>query len=447
MINIKKINIYKNLIYIGIPVALENLVYSFINFVDNFMVGKNVPELGLGTNAVAALGISNQIFFMFIVSLFGLLSGAGVLSAQYYGSKNFEKLKKILGFLMIASLIFSIPFVIVGNFYAKEVLSIYTKSEGVLREAIKYFQISNFTFPIAGIGFALSMQLRVLQKSKYAFYASILGLFTNIFGNLLLIPIIGVRGAAIATILARLISAIYMVYAIKKNKLEIFGNIKEMFYVEFELIKKILIISLPAFIHEVIWVLGINFRTGLYSSVGTVEFAAIVTSVTITSTLFSMYSGISNATAVSIGSELGAGNEKKALDVAKASQVLIIITGFLICIIITLVSPLVLSFMKIDNNLKELTLSILNFERFIIIIKGLNMIYIIGILRAGGDIYIPMIIDVLGIWAVSIPLTYFGKISLLPISLIYLLSTAEELFKIVCSYYRYRNKKWLKKLI
>lgn len=447
MIKIKNYNIYKMLIYIGLPVALENLVYSFINFIDNFMVGKNIPELGLGTNAVSALGISNQIFFVFIISLFGLFSGAGVLSAQYYGVKDYKNLKKILGFLIVGSLVFSIPFIIVGLFFTKDFLSIYTKDLEVLKQAVRYFRISIFTFPIAGIGFALSMQLRVLGQSKYAFYSALIGLFLNIVGNSVLIPISGVSGAAVSTVIARLISTIYMIYIIKKNKFDILGKIKDMLDIDINLIKKIMIISMPTFIHEILWVMGTNVRTMLYSSVGSVEFAAIITASTISSTLFSMFSGVSNAAAVTIGKNLGANELEKADLTSNIALKLMVFLGVLAGIILVIISPIILYFMQVDADLYKLTLSVLNVESLLLILKGCNLLLIVGILRSGGDIYMPMIIDLIGIWVVSIPLTYLGKNLMLPISLIYFLAMLEEVAKFIPSYFRYRKKKWLKKII
>lgn len=87
MVKNKNITVYKSILSIGIPVLLENLVYNFINFLDNFMVGKENPTLGLGVNAVSGLGIVNQIYFIFIVASFGLYSGASVLSSHIMGKK------------------------------------------------------------------------------------------------------------------------------------------------------------------------------------------------------------------------------------------------------------------------------------------------------------------------------------------------------------------------
>ena len=89
--------LYKKVFTIGIPVSIENMIYSLMNFIDVFMVGKENVALGLGTAAVAGLGFANQVFMIFIVSLFGLNSGGGILAAQYYGKKDYKNLKREKG--------------------------------------------------------------------------------------------------------------------------------------------------------------------------------------------------------------------------------------------------------------------------------------------------------------------------------------------------------------
>lgn len=444
---IKNLSIYKNVLYIGIPVFLENLVYNLINFIDNFMVGRENIALGLGTNAVAGLGISNQLFFVFIVSLFGMFSGASVLSSQYFGNKDYKNMNKILGFLCIASLIVSLPFLLIGLFNPLLLLQYYSKDNLTLIQAIKYFQIASITFPIAGVGFAFSMQLRVIRKSKYAFYASLLGLMFNFIINLILIPIFGVQGAAIATVLSRLFSLIFMIYICIKKEFPIVSNFKNMIPHEISLIKDIAKISFPTFIHEVLWVLGINFRSSMYSNIGSLEFASIVTALTISSILFSMFSGVSNATSVMIGNELGANNIDKAEINGKVSIRLMVIIAILLSLILNLISPLILNLMNVSNELNTLTRKIVFIDSLFLIFKSTNLLFVVGILRAGGDIFYPMILDILGMWIVSVPLVYITKLYNFDISIIFFCASLSEVVVSLPIILRYKKKKWLKRII
>ncbi|CAM3431890.1 MATE family efflux transporter [Pseudostreptobacillus hongkongensis] len=443
----KNKEMYKRILKIGIPVMLENLVYNLVNFIDNFMVGKENVSLGLGTVAVAGLGIVNQIFFVFMVSLFGLFSGASVLSAQYYGNKDYKNLNKILGFLLIASLLISIPFVLIGIFNPTFLIGLYTNDTNTLIQANNYFRISCLTFPLAGLGMAFSMQLRVINESKYAFYSSFIGLGVNFIGNLLLIPILGVKGAAIATVIARIFALIYMIYIVKKNKFPIASKNIEMFNIEMNLVKSILVISFPTFLHEVFWVLAYNTKMMIYSKTGTVEFASIVTAGTITSILFSMFSGISNASAVIIGNELGANDLIKAKNASIVCIKLMVLLGILSSIILNILAIPLLNLMQVSSILNILTRKVIFVESLFILFKALNLLFVVGILRAGGDIYYGVACDMVSMWIIAVPLVFLARYLNFDIPYMYLFSCISEFVIFFPLILRYRKEKWLKRIV
>jgi cation efflux pump len=147
--------VYKKVFTIGLPISFENMIYSLMNFIDIFMVGKEDVILGLGTSAVAGLGFANQVFMIFIVSLFGLNSGGGILAAQYYGSKDYKNLKKCLGITIIVGFLFSVLFLIMGISIPEIIISIFTKDKNVIDLGVKYFKIVVWVYPLIGIGYAL----------------------------------------------------------------------------------------------------------------------------------------------------------------------------------------------------------------------------------------------------------------------------------------------------
>ena len=448
MVKNKNITVYKSILSIGIPVLLENLVYNFINFLDNFMVGKEKPTLGLGVNAVSGLGIVNQIYFIFIVASFGLYSGASVLSSQYYGKKDYRHLSNILFFLIISSLLISFPFLLIAIFIPERLISFYTNNAIVIKLAVQYFKIAVLTFPITGLSFAFSMQFRVISKAKYAFYSSLLGLLINAVGNTILIPIYGISGAAFSTVMARLLALVYMIYITYSLKLPIIDKFKNMINIEFALIKSIVLISLPAFLHEIFWVIGTNFKTRFYSQIGPTQFAAIVTVTTISSVIFSVFSGISNASAILIGNELGRGDLKKAELVSKLCIKLMLIFSIILGISLVLITPLILNIMGINDEVKNLANSIMYMEAISMIYKSISLLFVVGILRAGGDIYFGMIVDIIGVWIISLPLIYLSlNILGLDIKYVYLLGGISDLFSTIVCYFRYKEKKWLKRIL
>lgn len=447
MIKIKNWMLYKKIITLALPVALENIVNSSISFLDNFMVGRNIPELGLGTNAVAALGISNQLFFLYIVMLFGIFTGSGILSAQFFGNKDYVKLKKITTFMLVCSIIISIPFIIIGIFNPEMIISIFTDNKSVLELAKTYYKISIISYPISGISLALTMQIRVLNLTKLPFYSSCVGLVVNFILNLLLIPVYGVRGAAIATLIAKIISLSYLIYIIYIKKLNILDNLKNMFIIDIPIIKNIFILSFATFIQEFLWVLGTNYKSAIIGKIGALELASIVTATTITSINFSVFSGISNSTSILIGNYLGSNEKEKAEKTASISIKLMIILGIFLSIFLAMISPFILHLMKTEENLRYITQNILLIECIVITFKALNLLLIVGILRSGGDIFYPMVIDITGMWLISIPLTLFGSYMGYNIYIIYIFTTIYEFYALIFAMYRYYKKIWLKRLI
>ena len=254
--------VYKKVLNIGLPVAIENMIYALMNFVDMFMVGKEIVALGLGTVAVAGLGFANQMFMIFMTSLFGMNSGGGILAAQYFGNKDYKNLKKCLGITILVGFLFSLLFLFAGLFTPELVISVFTNDKKVIEIGASYLRIVAWTYPLVGIGFAFNMQLRAIGKTKYSFYSSVIGLLINVVINYVLIfghfgfPAMGVRGAAVATVIARIISTFYIIYIIYKLKLPIAGKINELFDLSMDFFVKVMKISLPVFIHEILWVLG-----------------------------------------------------------------------------------------------------------------------------------------------------------------------------------------------
>lgn len=451
----KEDSILKKVIKIGLPVSLENMIYGLINFIDVFMVGnENFVYLGLGTVAVAGLGFANQMFLIFTVALFGLYSGGGILAAQYFGSKDYKNLKKCLGVSLVVGVSFSILFNLVMLFMPKEIIGLYTVDEKVIEIGAKYLKIVSFTYPLVGVGFAFNMMLRSIGETKYSMYSSILGLIINSFGNYMLIfgkfgfPVMGVEGAALATLIARIISTLFILFLIYKNNLVIAGKLSEFFNLTWKFIVKTLKISLPVFGHEMMWVLGISVYVVIYGRMGTDSAASVQIVKSISSLVFTLFFGFSSATSAIIGKEIGANNEEKAYSDANYLLKVGVIFGILIGITIYLISPIILKSMQVSEAIYPLTRQIVMVEGIIIALKSFTLQLIVGILRAGGDTLWTMYIDIITLWCFAIPIVYFTGIYLKwSIVIVYFFSVSDEILKIYPCVKRFKSKKWINNLV
>lgn len=446
--------LYKKVFTIGIPVSIENMIYSLMNFIDVFMVGKENVVLGLGTAAVAGLGFANQIFMIFIVSLFGLNSGGGILAAQYYGKKDYKNLKKCLGITITVGLLFSFLFFLMGLFIPEKIIGIFTSDPKVLKLGANYFRIIALIYPLIGLGYSFNMQLRAIGKNQYSLYSTIIGLCINLVGNYLFIngnlgfPAMGVVGAAIATVIARIVSVFYLIYIIYKNKLPMAGNFQELFKLSWSFIAKALKISLPVFGHEIMWVTGVSMYVIIYGRIGTEATAAIQVVKSISNLVFTLVFGLSSGTAAIIGQEIGAGNEGNAYKYAVELLKISLVIGTAVALFVYAICPVVLILMKVDSAIYPLARQIVFSEGILIIIKTTGTLFIVGVLRAGGDTLWTMFADLIPLWTFAIPLTYIAGLKFgLPIALVYLCSGSDELLKMPFCIQRLKSRKWINNLV
>ena len=446
--------LYKKVFIIGIPVSIENMIYSLMNFIDVFMVGKENVALGLGTAAVAGLGFANQVFMIFIVSLFGLNSGGGILAAQYYGKKDYKNLKKCLGITITVGLLFSFLFFLMGLFIPEKIIGIFTSDPKVLKLGANYFRIIALIYPLIGLGYSFNMQLRAIGKNQYSLYSTIIGLCINLVGNYLFIngnlgfPAMGVVGAAIATVIARIVSVFYLIYIIYKNKLPMAGNFQELFKLSWSFIAKALKISLPVFGHEIMWVTGVSMYVIIYGRIGTEATAAIQVVKSISNLVFTLVFGLSSGTAAIIGQEIGAGNEENAYKYGVELLKISLVIGTAVALFVYAICPVVLILMKVDSAIYPLAREIVLSEGILIIIKTTGTLFIVGVLRAGGDTLWTMFADLISLWIFAIPLTYIAGLKFgLPVALVYLCSGSDELLKMPFCIQRLKSRKWINNLV
>ena len=435
-------NIYKRILKIAIPVAFENLVFSLINFVDIFMIGK------IGASAISALGIANQIFFIFSCAVYGLLSGANVLAAQYYGNKDFKNLRKIMVITVGFGLILAFPFIILVILNPESLIRFYTEDLEVIQYSKSYLSISIYTFPLFAIGFSFAMQLRAINKPKYSLYSSIAALSVNMFLNMLLIPKYGVKGAAIATLIARLVTTVYLYLILKLRKVPILPVISEISDIDLQFIKKVLSISVLTFVHESLWVLAESIKVMIYGRLGTEAFSAIQIVAGINGLLFTLFTGVSNASAIIVGNEIGADNKEKVYGYSNECLKLFSFVMIFVVIALNIIAPFILKVMGLTENMYHITRKLIITQSIITSFYSYSILFLSGILRAGGDVMFCMVVEILIMWFIGIPLTYLSvNIFNLSVYFVYFIAKVDDLIKLYPCIKRYVSKKWIRKAI
>ncbi|WP_042277626.1 MATE family efflux transporter [[Clostridium] dakarense] len=440
---------YKVLISLCIPIIIQNLISTSVNVIDTVMISS------LGETSVASIGVANQFFFLFNMSLSGITGGAGVFISQFFGKSDVNNIRKVTGFSTILAIILSLVFLIPALIIPTKIINIFSYDPEVVKQCIEYFSIVVFCYPLIAISTVFSMGSRGVRNPKLGMFCSAIALCVNIvlnygliFGNLGL-PALGVKGAALATVIARIVELILIlsyVYLLKKDYILRFGinNLKSL---NSEFINSLLAKSLPIFLNDSLWAVGTVLYSVAYSKAGTSAIAAsqIATS---TGNFFIMTAVcIANGAAIMLGNELGADYIDRAINYAKKFSVLVFLAGLVFGGLLILNIPILLKVFTVSDTLAPDITKIFIIMGILMALKSFNVLLVIGILRSGGDTKYALFLELGCMWLVSIPLTFIAALKGAPIYVLVLLTYSEELVKFIFGMPRALSKKWAANIV
>ena len=439
---------FENIFKLMIPIALQNLLLNALNLIDTVMVGQ------LGDVAIAGVGIANQIYFLLNLFVFGVTSATAIFTSQYWGAKDIKNIKKTTATAIKIVFIFVILFQIICFLFPSFLISLFTKDERVIKVGASYLRIVSFSFLPMSISFVFSFILRTMHFVKLSLFASIIGIGSNTLLNYFLIfgiwvfPRLNVQGAAIATIIARFLELLFLVIFIYIKNLPCTINFDHFKKSEKGFLSKFLKISLPVIFNEMLWSLGVTIYTVIYARISASAVAASNIALTIERFAFVIFIGLANASSVLIGNFIGKKMYKTAIDLANKGLIFSFISGILIGSLIYFLTPFILILFKVSLEVKEIVKGIIFIYSFIVCLRAMNVLLIVGIFRSGGDTTFSLIVDAGAVWFFGIP---FGLLAAfvfkLSVPLVFLAISSEEIVKVIFSLIRFFNKKWIKNVI
>ena len=445
---------------ITIPIVLQNLLNNLVNLVDTLMIGK------LGETSIAAVGLANKLFFVFALLMFGVGSGASVLASQYWGKGEPLNIKRVLRISLILGIGGSLLFAIPGFFFPELVMSIFTPLEGTISLGAKYLVIIVFSYPLTAVTMTYISILRSMNYVKLPVIITSISILVNVFFNYTLIygklgfPMLGVSGAALATLIARLVEFLALLFLVYRHKAGD-GKLGDFVHLQYDklkakgepflnklFLKRYFSTAAPVIANEFIWGLGVTMYSLVYGRMGDAATAAITITNTVEQVSLVFFFGICHAAAVLLGNELGSNQLKKAEEHAKNYMVMMFILSVIGAIIVFIAKdPVVALFEVSDQVLDYVKLCITVFALYMPI-RMLNTLIIVTILRSGGDTKASLILDMTSVWLIGIPMAILGGLVLeLPIYIVYAMILIEEVYKLILSYIRYKQKKWLKNIV
>ncbi|MDO4581054.1 MAG: MATE family efflux transporter [Bacillota bacterium] len=440
---------YKTAMTIGIPIIIENIIGVSLNMIDTLMIGR------LGEFPLAAVGAANRVSFIFIMICFGFFSGSSVLVSQYWGIKDVANIRRILGFDYAYSLAVSLIFMLLAQFLAPQLLGLFADEPEVIADGVAYLEIVYWSFPLSAISFAIAFNSRCIHRLIVPTVINALALGANTFLNWCLIygnlgmPEWGVKGAAVATVIARLLEMLALLGYIYLTKGHPLGaKLHELIGWSRALLKHIFITALPVLISETAWSLGTSIYYVAYGKIGASALAVVQVAGVVNDLFSALFFGIGNASAVMIGNVLGQGNKELAFDYSKT-----FLKMTLFVCVITSLGFLFSRNLIIDMYDFSAETNLTMYKTFFVYAvfitpRMLTYMLFIGVLRAGGDTKFCMICDLLCVWCIGIPLSFFSVLVLhWSLPMVMALSFLEEVVKTVICLKRMRSKKWLNVLV
>ncbi|MDM8526610.1 MATE family efflux transporter [Anaerolineales bacterium HSG24] len=438
---------FETMFRLAIPIIIQNIIMFSLNMVDIIMIGQ------LGETAVAAVGLADQIFFLMLLFMFGVGSGAAIFTAQYWGKRDIVHIQQTLGLCLMISLCGAIFFAIIALFFSEFALGIYTTDPEVIRLGSNYLQIVGLSYVAVATTVGYSSILRSIEQVKLPTIVSAIAIVINTSLNYVLIfghfgfPALGVVGAAIATAIARYLECIMLLTIIYSQKLALAATIPQMINRDIAFISKFFYTSAPVVLTEIGWSLGITTYNIIYARISTDAIAAISIAATVERLAFVLFLGLGSAAAIMIGNLIGAGEVDRAFDSAKRFLIIVPITASFVGMLLLAVSYYIPLFYQISEAAVSYLGMILFLAGLLLPLRMTNFTLFIGILRSGGDTRFSLILDVGAVWLIGVPMAYYGGFVLgLPVYWVYLMAASEELFKVIIGLWRVFSRRWIHEL-
>lgn len=433
---------------IALPVALQNLLFISLNFVDMLMVGR------LGKIPFSAVGLGGQYYFVMNLTTVGIASACQIYMSQYWGNNDKKEYRKAVGAAIFGTFLIAMLFAIGAWFYPQHILSFFSKDKELIETGVGYLRIIGFQMPLIAIVLPLATASRCAQNAKLPLKISMVSLVSNTILNYLLIfgkfgfPRLGVNGAAIATVTSVCISFVIYMISIRMKNNPLHAPFREYGRLDFTIIQKIVKTGWPVILHEVFWSLGITLYVVLFSRTNTNAYASYQIASQFMKLTFILAFAVSSAASVTIGIQLGKKCFDQAMAMEKRFTVLQMGVSIASSILMVAIATITLDLFKVEESIKTEAFHMIVVIAFFLGFRFYNGMQAAGILRAGGDTVFPVLYELAGVYLLNIPLLLIGlKYLNISYSTAVAISLLGDIIVSVLLFYRVRSKKWVKNLI
>ena len=437
---------YKSFFALFIMIAMQNLIAYSVNMADNIMLG------AYSQNALSGAATVNQIFF--VVQQLSMAIGEALvtISSQYWGKKELGPVKNLTFIAVFTALLFGAFMLVATTFFDYEILRFFTTDEGILTEGVKYLEIIKFTFVLFAVTHILIASLRSVETVKISFYISVSSLFINCIINYILIygklgfPEMGIRGAAVGTLISRVSELLIVLWYLKfkDKKIKLFeGGFKYKKELKNDYFKMLS----PIFISQILWCVSVPVQTAVLGHISSDAIAANSVATTFYQYLKVLVVAMSSASAVMIGTAIGKGEMERIKSDSRSLSVMDIALGLILGGILFALRKPLLSFYNLSDSALLLSDQLIVVMSVVMVGMSYQMPVSSGIIRGGGDAKFTLYMNLISVWFIVFPLSLLAAFYFkCPVPIVVLSLQSYQIFKGLPTFLRFRTYKWIKKL-
>lgn len=444
----KEKEFYKQFIRIAIIIVMQNVLTLSVNLADNIMLG-NYSEAALsGATAV------NQIQFVYQQLIMALGDALVIFGSQYWGKGETKEIKKIGAIAMALGVVIISVFFIAASIMPENLMHIFTGDKEIVGQGILYLGIIRFTYIFLGIVLILLALLRTVEVVKIAFMLSASTLIINCSINWVLIygrygfPELGIQGAAIGTLIARIVELVVLIIYIKKKEMKLNLQIKDLFIYDKKISKVYIKLLGPVLFAAGLWGVNTAAQTAILGHMSSSAIAANSVSSNVFMLLKTGAIGAAATTTIIIGKTIGAGQQHKLKEYARTFQVIFVVIGIVGGLLLYLMIDPVLSLYNLSTETKDMAVTFLSIYSVIMVFMSYQMPTNAGIIRGGGDTKYMMYLDLISIYVITLPLSFYMAFiaGASPVVVVICLNL-DQIFKGIPGFIKVNYGKWIYKLV
>ena len=440
----RKRSLRKEIVRLALPIALQQFMTALVGACDAIMLGK------LSQDAMSAVSLATQVTFVFNLFMFAFMAGENMFVAQYYGKGDYTGISQVFSLVTKICGCIAVVFLAGTLFFPEQLMRILTNEETLIVLGSEYLRVIGISYVFSGIAQTFLAILKNCGAVNMSTLINGVMVILNIALNAVFIfglsgfPKMGIKGAALATVLATVVQFLwsvgYVLCRIRAVKFSLRSCEKKLFGRFWQK-------AVPLLINNLAWGIGFSMYSVIMGHLGTDAVAANGIANISKNLVVCFCLGLGNAGSIIVGNRLGADRLKEAKEAGGTLTRTAIIAGIVSGLVLIILSPFITKMVDLTPTARGYLQKMLLICSYYIAGKSVNCMTIGGIFAAGGDSKFGMLCDSVTLWCITVPLGCICAFILkLPVMVVYFVLNLDEIIKLPVVYKHYKKYKWIKNL-